>query len=203
MLMDTAAFDSLLAGDIGTRLRWMASHRCPCVLEGRGADPSCSVCDGLGNYWDSPSVPFRAGLLALSQQDLGRLQNKMGEGAVGDASLSLPSSAPCYGKVKVADRFLAVDAIDTVEWLLSPRAPVRLPVGAVVRSVLALSSGKVVATTLPDADEYGRITVLKASTVAMLVPRLYEIVADAGRIRAWQTGMPQKFALQRIDVTTR
>ena len=200
--MDPSAFDLLLSGDLGTRVRWARSHKCPCVEPQGGASQTCTVCDGLGVYWDTPSLPFKAGLTAMQSKEVAR-QAAKAEGLVGDAQISIPVSAPCYGEVKPYDRFLVPDATDSVEWLITPRAPVRLPVGAVVLGVHALSGGKVVTATLPAAGDDGRIRVARPATVQLRVPKHYEVIDDAGHMRAWQEGLPQKWSLKRIDVTVR
>jgi hypothetical protein len=55
---------------LGWRVSWMRSHTCPCVFGGAGpqghlptpgsAVAGCLTCFGLGVYWDSPTVPFKA-----------------------------------------------------------------------------------------------------------------------------------------------
>jgi hypothetical protein len=203
MLMDPMAFDLLLSGDLGSLVRWSRAHRCPCTEDQGGASQTCPVCIGLGVFYDPPSDPFRCGVLGLSERDAGRMARKMGEAFSGDGQISIPPSAPFAGQVKPFDRFLVVDAMDTVEWVITKRAPVRLPVAAEIVSVYTLNSGKVIQASLPDPGADGRIVVTKPYTVRMKVPRLFEVIEDAGHIRAWQSGLPQKFALKRIDVTVR
>jgi hypothetical protein len=200
--MDPAAFDLLLSGDLGTRVCWEQSHKCPCVEFQGGASQECPVCDGLGTLWEAPSTAFRAGVTVLQSRDVAR-QSAKAEGLIGDGQISIPSSAPCYGEVKPFDRFLVPDATDAVEWLVSPRSPVRLPAGAVVLGVTALSNGTLVQATLPAPGADGRIRVTHAATVRLRAPKRYEVIDEAGHMRAWQPGLPEKWSLKRIDVTTR
>lgn len=154
-------------------------------------------------FWDSPSAPFRAGVTGVSAEDAGRMQTKFGGAAVGDATLSLPASAPCYGRTRPGDRFLLPDATEEVEWVLSRRSGVRLPMGAQVMSATALHLGALVPVALPAPDAAGRILVARTCTVLMRVPRHFEVVPDMGHLRSMQPGLPQRFALKRIDLSTR
>lgn len=202
-LFDVAAFNNLLGTGLGTRVVWSQSHRCPCVDEDGAVDGACPVCLGLGLYWDPPSAPFRAGITGLSSEDAGRMRAKFGEAAVGDATLSLPANAPCYRQVRPGDRFLLPDATEQVEWVLSRRSPVRLPAGSQVLSAVAINGAAVVPVALPAPGPDGRISVARPCTVRMLVPRHFEVIPDLGHLRAWQAGLPQRFALKRIDLSTR
>jgi hypothetical protein len=201
--MDPAVFDLLLSGEMGSRVQWLCSHRCPCTEDEGGALQTCTSCLGTGIYYDTPSTAHRCGVIGLSERDAGRMARRLGPALVGDAQISIPPSAPFWGLVKPCDRILVPDAKDTVEWVITRRAPVRLPMGAAVLSCYTLTGGVVVTTPPPVAGPDGRILVNKPHTVRMSVPRLFEVIEDAGHVRAWQGGLPVKFALKRIDITTR
>lgn len=201
--MDPVAFDLMLSGEMGSRVRWARSHRCPCLDEGGGARQDCPVCLGKGIFWDAPAPSHRCGVIGLSERDIARMQRRLGDAFVGDAQISIPAGAPFWGQVKPFDRFMVVDAVDTVEWVITKQSPVRLPPGATILTAYTLTSGRVIQAQLPSPDENGRIIVAKPYTVRMKVPRLFEVLEDAGHIRAWEPGLPQKFALKRIDISTR
>ncbi|HWQ07945.1 MAG TPA: hypothetical protein VN436_02520, partial [Holophaga sp.] len=163
-MMDPVAFDLMLSGDLGSLVRWARSHRCPCLDEGGGASQDCLVCLGKGVFWDSPAPAYRCGVLGLSERDVARMQRRLGDSFVGDAQISIPPSAPFWGQVKPYDRILVVDAIDTVEWVITKQSPVRLPVGATIVTAYTLTSGRVVQAALPAPDANGRIIVAKPYT---------------------------------------
>lgn len=68
-LLPEQAFNALIS-EVGQRVSWMKSHSCPCTytqtitfnrLNTPGsAQRDCRRCFGLGIYWDTPSIPFRA-----------------------------------------------------------------------------------------------------------------------------------------------
>ena len=53
-------FEAMIANS-GTRLNWLKSHSCPCLMNTNlpgAADPACKTCQGRGVYWDQPLGPF-------------------------------------------------------------------------------------------------------------------------------------------------
>lgn len=68
-IMPPQGFEALIS-QVGQRVSWLRGHTCPCVYGGGGADGrlpqlgsaqrTCTRCFGVGVYWDTPSVPFRA-----------------------------------------------------------------------------------------------------------------------------------------------
>ncbi len=203
--MLAAPFTNVLSGSLGSRMQWEKWHRCPCTGAEGAARHDCPLCNGEGGTFDPPSAIFRAGLTGVSAKQLEALRTKLGPGLVGDASVSIPANAPAYGLVSSGDRFLAVDALDPIEWVLTPNTPVRLPSGAVVGQVFALGpqGASLVAATLPAPGSDGRVKVSQNLVVRMRAPRRFQVVADIGKLRSWITDLPQPFLLKQIDLTTR
>lgn len=197
-------FTNLLSGSLGTRLQWERWHRCPCTGAEGAARSDCPHCGGEGGTYDKPSAVFRAGVTGVSAKALENMRTRLGPALVGDASISLPANAPAYGLTSVNDRFLAVDSLDPLEWVIIPNTPVRLPSGAVVEAVLAYNQdGTLPPTTLPSPGVDGRIAVARNVVVRMRAPRRFQVVTDLGKLRAWIPGLPQPFLLKQIDQTAR
>jgi hypothetical protein len=203
--MIAAPYTNVLSGSLGTRLQWEKWHRCPCTGHEGAARRDCPICNGEGGIFDPPSAIFRAGLTGVSAKQLENLRTKLGPGLIGDASVSIPANAPAYGLVTGGDRFLAVDALDPFEWVLTPNTPVRLPSGAVAGSVFGLTTGglALIPISLPAAGADGRIVVTQNTVIRMRAPRRFQVVADIGRLRSWIPGLPEPFLLKQIDLTTR
>ena len=203
--MIAASFTNVLSGSLGSRLQWEKWHRCPCTGQEGAARRDCPLCNGEGGTFDPLSAIFRAGLTGVSAKQLDQLRTKLGPGLVGDASVSLPANSPAYGLVASGDRFLAVDALDPIEWVLTPNTPVRLPSGAVVNQVFALGpqGASLEAAALPAAGTDGRIVVSQNLAVRFNAPRRFQVVADMGKLRSWIPGLPEPFLLKQIDLTTR
>lgn len=198
-------FTNLLSGQLGSRVQWERWHRCPCTGREGAARRDCPLCGGDGGTFDAPSTIFRAGLTGVSARALENMRSKLGPALVGDASISLPSNAPAYGLTAVNDRFLAVDSLDPLEWIITPNSPLRLPSGAQVLQVFSLGPGgsSLVPATLPAPGADGRIVVGQNVVVQMKAPRRFEVVTDLGKLRSWIPGLPQPFLLKQIDQTTR
>lgn len=198
-------FTNLLCGQLGTRLQWERWHRCPCTGQEGAARTDCPLCGGDGGTYDIPSAIFRAGVTGVSAKALENMRSRLGPTLIGDASISLPANAPAYGKVAVNDRFLSVDSMDPLEWVITPNTPLRLPTGAVVGEVFGLGPGgaSLVPVTLPAPNALGQITVTRNVVVHMRAPRRFMVVTDLGKLRAWVAGLPQPFLLKQIDQTVR
>lgn len=202
-VMDIAAFNTLLGPVLGSRLVWIASHRCPCAQEEGAADLNCGICGGLGRWFDAPSVEFRAGLVGLTAKALERMAVQFGPGLIGDATVSLPETAACYQTVGVGDRLVALDAMDTLEWHLVPRTPVKLPYLGVQMDAWTRNGAVIVRVPPPSPAADGTVSVQRPTTVRLRAPRTYEVNRDLAQIRGWQPGLPKKLLLKLIDVTTR
>jgi len=133
------------------------------------------------------------------------MRTRMGPGLVGDASISLPANAPAYGLVSANDRFLVPDALDPLEWIITPNTPLLLPSGAQVGEVYGLGPGgsSLVPSTLPAPGADGRIVVTQNVVVRMKAPRRFMVVTDLGKLRSWVPGLPHPFLLKQIDMTVR
>ncbi len=202
-MMDAASYDQLLTGPLSARLTWEASHRCGCVQPDGAGDRACPVCSGKGRYWDPPTAPFRAGLVGLTAKALEALRQTMGPGTTGDAILSVPVSAPCHALLRSGDRLLALDALDALEWVVMPASPVLLPAGAAVQTAKVRSPTGMVAVPIPGLDARGRVAVAVPTVLAFQAPRRFEVVGDAGQVRAFGPGLPRKVLLKLIDWTQR
>jgi hypothetical protein len=196
-------FDALLSGRLGTRLSWERAHRCPCTEEFGGADVSCPVCLGKGRYWDTPSADFRAGVVSLTARALAAMQMQFGPGFVGDGTISLPSNCPAWFDVGEGDRFLSLDNQDSVEQVVGAGSVVKLPAGADVVSAYIRQGSTLQAVTPPTPDDQGRVTVARATVLALRVPRRYEVVRAIPQIRGWTPGLPKKVLVRMLDVSTR
>lgn len=198
-------FTNLLSGQLGSRLQWEKWHRCPCTGAEGAARQDCPLCAGEGGTFDPPSEIFRAGLTGVSAKALENMRTRLGPGLKGDASVSIPANAPAYGLVSANDRFLAVDAMDPLEWVITPNTPLLLPTGAVIVETLGLGPGgaSLVSATLPSPGADGRITVTQNVVVRMRAPRRFRVVSDIGKLRSWIPGLPQPFLLEQVDMTVR
>lgn len=206
--MQGRAFNSLLSGRrLGTLLQWQRSRRCPCTVADGESNPKCFVCLGRGRFYEEWSDEFRAGLIGQESKTLMQLLKQMGGTVnVGDAVLVIPSNAPCYDNIGFGDRVKVVDATDTVEWVLTPGASVRLPPTAtpVDASVLAADGKSVVDAAFPAPDAEGRISVAVSTAIRFRVARLYEVSRDLPKVRGFNDGFqPKRVALVRIDWTVR
>lgn len=198
-------FTNLLSGQLGTRLQWERWHRCPCTGSEGAARQDCPLCAGDGGTYDAPSAIFRAGVTSVSAKALENMRSRLGPTLIGDASVSLPANSPAYRLVSANDRFLAVDSLDPLEWVITPNSPLRMPVGAVMGEVFGLgpSGASLVAVTLPAPGADGRIVVTRNVVVRMRAPRRFQVVTDLSKLRSWIPGLPQPFLLKQIDQTTR
>lgn len=208
------SFNSLLGGRrLGTMLKWARSHRCPCASSEGEADRACQICLGRGRYYDEWSDEFRAGMLSQDPQSLAQMLGQLG-GAVadiGDSVLVIPSDAPCYNDIATHDRIQVVNTTDTLEWIVTPGSPVRLPASAeLIRATVRSSDLKsIVDTPFPTPGADGRIYVAVTTTLEFRVARLYEVSKDLPRARAFDDSqndsskMPKRVSIKRVDWTVR
>ena len=201
--MNPGSFDALLCGRLSSALCWEAGHKCPCVGLDDAGERRCPICRGKGRYWDPLSDPFQAGITGLNSKSLAALQAKFGDGISGDSTVSLPSNAPCYKSLKPGDRLLAVDAVDEVDWVVSPTHPVALPMRAELLSAVVRQGDLPVEVPAPVPGADGLIRVAVPTVLRMRAPRRYEVVLFVGQDRAFQPGLPRKFLLKLIDVPVR
>ncbi len=200
-------FEELLTGTLSSVLVWESAHLCPCVGTDGAADRACPVCLGLGRYYSPPSAQFRAGLVGLSARAMAAIQARFGPQTAGDATVSLPVSAPCWAGIREGDRLSALDAKDAVEWSLAAGDAIRLPYLAVVRGATQRVAGVIVPVAPPIQDASRKITVTVPTVVAFTAPRRYEVVRDLSQVRAFTSegsaGLPKKILLKLIDGTVR
>lgn len=201
--MIAGSFDGLLTGSLSSRLAWESSTLCPCTTTEGAADRQCPVCRGQGRTYLAPSAPFRAGLVGLSAKQLEYQMNKFGPGLAGEAQLSLPSCAPCYGTLQPKDRIIALDALETREWTILPAVPLRLPSMAIILSARVRSGAQVVEVPRPVPAADGLVTVAVPTVIRFEAPRRYEVLPDAGQVRAFTSGMPRKHMLKLVDFSVR
>lgn len=201
-----SSFESLLTGSMSSEVTWEKAHRCPCTTSNGELNRKCKVCGGEGWVWDAPSAPFRLGLVSLTAKALAAIQQRFGPGTVGDATLSIPHSAPCWADAGERDRILATTTFDRVEWILTPGTSIRLPMGAVEITAKVISSdgASAVAVTPPEPDAAGRVSVAVSTVLAFRAPRRYEVVRDLAQARSFGDGrLPKKLLVKLIDWTTR
>lgn len=199
------SFDDLLTGDLSTELTWEASSRCPCIDADGRSDPTCVICGGDGIYYAAPTLGFQAGVVSVTARALEKIQQRFGPGMIGDATVSLPSTAPCYAAIKSDDRFLLPNNIDDVDWTLIPGVSIKLPLGAVIVTAKARSTDKTTIITVPAPvpDANGRVSTTYTINLNMRVPRRLQVVQDISQIRAWAPGMPRKLLVKLVDWSVR
>lgn len=147
-------FNAFLS-QIGQRVAWMRSHSCPCVWTQSGAlngrlstagspQKGCRTCLGLGIYWDSPGLPFAAGMsfrhLSPSPDEPGVMtEERLGLAQLSEPALTIPYVNPfldpgdprqptgvwCSGSVN--DIFCAVDMLARYNAVLQLGAQENLP----------------------------------------------------------------------------
>lgn len=199
-------FTELLNGPLSSRLVWESAHRCPCANREGQADQSCGICLGEGWYHDAPSQVFQAGLTGLSADALQALRQKLGQSVSGDAVLSLPVNAPAYDTAGAKHRFIAADAIDSLEWVISPGAPVRLPWGAKIITAWSRNAGKTALVRVaPPVVADGLVSVASTVVLRFRAPRRFEVVEQLAQVRSFSggEGLPKKFLLKLVDATVR
>ena len=128
-------FDALIAVD-GQRVSWMRGHTCPCVFAGGGgqgrlpqlgsAQRSCTKCLGVGTYWDTPSLPFRAYIefmhMSPTPDEPGvRMNETYGMWQSSEPSMTIPFANPtlavndpgqptdAWNNASIDDQFIPVD----------------------------------------------------------------------------------------------
>jgi hypothetical protein len=203
-MFDPLSFDQLLGTpDFGSRLVWASAVRCPCFDQEGGTNPACPVCGGEAFIWEDWSPEFRAGLVGLTGRQLENISQRFGPGMVGDATVSLPRSSPPYQTVTQRDRFVALDAADTVYWSLAPGMPVKLPWRAVLMEARIVSGTALARVPVPLPDSSRRVTVTQATVIRLQVPRRYEVIADLSQARAIMPGLPRKVLVKLVDMSLR
>ena len=202
------SFNNLLSGRrLGTLLRWQKAHRCPCANREGSADQNCGVCNGSGRYYDPWSDEFRAGFIGQDALGVVQMLKQMGAAEVGDAVLVVPLNAPCFNDIGQSDRIQTVNSTDTVEWILNPGSPVRLPeLAEPVEAVVRTPDGNSVVTVpfpAPRAD--GRLAVSVPTLIRFRAARLYEVApANLPKVRSFgEEPQPKRVALARVDWTVR
>ena len=203
--MNGTNFDRLLQGPLGSEVVWERAYKCPCVGPEGESTRKCPVCGGLGRVWDQPSKVFKIGVTGLSARALAGIQQRVGAGTTGDASLSIPGVAPCWSVVKDGDRFSVLGAMAPVEWNLSPGRLVRLPYlasGLEARVIDAAGTGWAAAVP-PMPDGSGSVQVSAPTVLSFLAPQRYEVVKDLSQVRAFAPGLPKKLLVKLIDWTVR
>jgi len=205
-MFDTLAFDQLLGTpDQGSRLLWAQARRCVCFDLDGGTNIACPICSGSAYVWEDWSDEFRAGMVGLSGRAIDNLSQRFGPGMVGDATISLPQSAPPYSSATQRDRFVALDALDIFEWSLIPGVAVKMPVNGVLLEarVIATSGLSMVRVPVPQPDANERISVTTQTVVRLQAPRRFEVVTDLSQVRAIMPGLPRKVLVKLIDVSVR
>lgn len=203
--MEASGFDDLLTGDLSTELTWEASSRCPCLDADGRSDPTCVICGGDGTYYAEHSLGFQAGVVSVTARMLEKIQQRFGPGAVGDATVSLPSNAPCYEAIKSDDRFLLPNNFDNLEWTLIPGVLIKLPLGAEIITAKARSTDKteIVTVPAPEPDANGRVSTTYPLVMSMLVPRRLQVVTDISQLRSWAEGLPKRILVKLVDWSVR
>ena len=203
--MHGSAFNSLLTGTLSSRVVWEKARICPCVGSDGSLDRTCGVCGGKGKYWDLPSDEFRAGVLSLSAKALAAIQQRFGPGLIGDAQISIPGNAEAWSDVGESDRFTVLDALDSLEWIVTPGNPVALPYGAEVlrAKVRTVDKTAVELVDVPEPNGKGKIAVSVATVLSFRAPRRFEVVRDLSQVRAFGDRLPKKLLLKLIDWTVR
>lgn len=203
--MDGADFDDLLTGELSALVRWQSCMPCPCTVETGAADRSCRVCGGAGRVYDEPSDEFRAGIVAQDARSKMAIAQTMGPGYVGDSVLVVPCSALCYGKLSDGDRVLDLKVHDKRRIIVIPGVRLALPVGfrSLSAWVKATDGLSLVAVAPPVPDENRRISVAVPTSLTFMAPRTYEVVKELGRVRSFGCGLPQKWGLKLLDMSTR
>ena len=201
-----SSFESLLTGSMASEMVWERAHRCPCTLTSGEVNRKCKVCGGEGWIWDAPSAPFRLGLVNLTAKALAAIQQRFGPGMVGDATLSIPFSAPCWADAGERDRFLATKAMDRVEWTITPGTTIRLPMGSqdITARVISPDGASIVPVTSPAPDAAGRVNVAVSTVLTFRAPRRYEVMRDLSQARVFGDGrLPKKLLVKFIDWNVR
>jgi hypothetical protein len=121
-LMPEQPFEQLMQ-QVGVRLAWLKSHSCPCTFSGPtigSADPACQQCQGVGTYWDNPSVPFYAFLtwihISRTPDEPGFFtEEKVGIVQHGEPTLTIPYTADSLGLIwqqaSIYDAYVELDAV--------------------------------------------------------------------------------------------
>jgi len=106
--MPPQGFEAMIATH-GQRVSWRKGHTCPCVFGGGGGNGrlpelgspqrGCTKCNGLGTYWDDPSVPFRAYIefmhMSPTPDEPGvRMNESYGLTQMSEPSMTLPYMNP-------------------------------------------------------------------------------------------------------------
>ena len=205
-MFDTLAFDQLLGTpDLGSRLVWSPARRCICFDTDGGTYLSCPICLGEAFVWSEWSKEFRAGVLGLTAKQIESMAQRLGPGMIGDASISLPPSAPAYPSVTQHDRFVALDATDIFEWSILAGTTVRLPLMANILEARVRSADKLsmVRGPVPVPDTNGQFTVAVPTVLRVNAPRQFEVLPDASQVRAIMPGLPRKVAVKLVDISRR
>ena len=203
--MNGANFDRLLMGPLGSAVIWERSYLCPCTTPEGEVTRRCPVCGGMGRVWDQPSTSFRIGVTSMTARALAGIQQRFGPGTTGDATLSIPGCAPCWGPVDECDRFTVLGAIAPVQWSLAADRSIHLPYLATDLEARVLDPEgpgfTVVVPPVPDAD--GAVEVAVPTVLSCLAPRRYEVVKDLSQVRSYAPGLPKKLLVKLIDWTVR
>lgn len=153
MLMPSGEFDAVIAR-VGQRVSWMKGHTCPCTYGGGGAQGrlpmvgsaarGCKKCFGLGTYWDTPTVPFRAFIsfmhMSPTPDEPGqRMDPSFGQYQMSEPSLTLPYTDPnkpltdptqptnCWINASADDMFVPVDMTSRYTAVLQVGGVMNLP----------------------------------------------------------------------------
>lgn len=205
-LMDGADFEDLLTGDLGSTLRWQPSMPCPCTSEIGAADQGCLVCSGRGRVYGEMSAAFRAGLVSQSARARAAMAQTMGPANVGDATVSIPCSAPCYASMAEGDRLFDQSVHDEQKVILLAGVSFALPVGVRwLRAWVRPSPDAValVAVPPPPIGADRRVQVSVPTTLVFQAPRGYAVVRDLSQVRSFGVGLPKKWAVKLLDMSTR
>lgn len=110
-VMPAQGFDVLVATH-GQRVSWMRGRTCPCVFAGGGVQGQlpelgspqrgCAKCNGVGTYWDDPSVPFRAYIefmhMSPTPDEPGvKMNESYGVVQMSEPSMTIPYMNPMLG----------------------------------------------------------------------------------------------------------
>jgi len=203
--MNGSSFDRLLQGPLGSEVVYERAYLCPCTTEEGEATWKCPVCGGKGRVWDQASTPFKIGVTTLTARALAGIQQRFGQGMTGDATLSIPGAAPCWGIVREGDRFTVTKALAPVEWSLAPGRVIKLPFLAqdLEARVLDPSGPGFQVVVAPGPDAAGAVQVAVPTVLTFKAPQRYEVVKDLAQMRAFAPGLPKKLLVKLIDWTVR
>lgn len=165
------AFDDLISWS-GQSVLYRKSHDCPCTYNEGPPDPNCTVCQGVGVYWDNPTGPYNVLITFMSMisrsVDIGEdFNNKYGPLMEGTPVLSIPytTSPFLWNTASLYD--LVIKQSDLIRYNVVLRLGQNPYIPPIFSNVTVAASGAVTVYDVPtNSPVSGVAYTVEASTVS-------------------------------------